>query len=370
MSPIFLYGTLLHAPLREVVAGHVPAQPAQLADHAVSWAGTADYPRIDPVAGAVTRGILVEGVEAEARLDFYEGGYGYSLREVVVETDDGLRAARAYWPGAAIPEAGAPWSLEDWVTRHAARTLYAAQETMGYFGQIDAETLAKRRSTIGMRAHSRVLAETEPSPAPLAPLPPSDVDVEVARTPYSQFFALAEYDVRHRKFDGSMGPLVNRAALIAADAVVVLPYDPVRDRVHLIDQFRFGPYFRGDPQRFLIEAVAGRIDPGETPEETARREAQEEAGLSLGHLHEVARCYPSPGAMTEFLYIYVGEADLPDGAAQMGGLEEEAEDIRSHILEYATFEARLDSGGFNVGPLIIAGQWLARNRARLRASAR
>jgi len=348
----------------------VAAQPAQLGGHGVFWAGQDSYPRIAETAPQTrVEGVLVSGARAAERLDFYEGGYGYTRRDVTVETEHGPVEATLYWSGSDAPAAGAPFELAEWVARYGQATLYAAGETMSLFGKIDAATLKWRRPVIAMRAHSRLAAETGPRPEPLSPVPNGASELVELRRPYAHFFSVLEADLRHPQFGGGFGAVVNRAGLVAADAVVVLPYDPHRDRVHLIEQYRIGPYFRGDPQPFLIETVAGRIDPGETPEASARREALEEAGLTLGDLHEVSRNYPSPGTLTEYLHIFVGLADLPDWLGGIGGVADEDEDIRSTVLSYAEFEARLDGFGFNVGPLIIAGHWLARNRARLRAEA-
>ena len=81
------------------------------------------------------------------------------------------------------------------------------------------------------------------------------------------------------------------------DAVCVLPYDPQRDRVVLIEQFRVGALGKVD-NPWLIELVAGLIDKDESPDEVARREAVEEAGLELADLWPVTRYFPSPGAAT------------------------------------------------------------------------
>ncbi|MEL6913207.1 MAG: NUDIX domain-containing protein [Pseudomonadota bacterium] len=367
MTPIFLYGTLRHLPHLEIVAGRAGAGiAASLPGHAAFHAGEAPYPRLEAAPGETAPGLLVEAEDVLARLAFYEGGYGYALEPVEVMTAEGPRAARTFRAGLGVAAAGAPWSLEAWVARFGALTCHLAREAMGFFGEITAEELARRMPAMGVRAQSRLLAEAGPHPEPLAPLPSPDVEILTEGMPYAQFFSVTEAELRHRRFDGTMGRVVNRASFLSGDAVVVLPYDPVRDRVLLIEQFRMGPYFRGDPHRFLIEAIAGRVDPGETPEDAARREAEEEASLPLGALHEVSRCYPSPGAMSEFFHIYVAIADLPDAAAGLGGAVAEDEDIRSSILDYAAFEARLDGGGLNVAPLVIAGHWLARNRRRLR----
>ena len=134
----------------------------------------------------------------------------------------------------------------------------------------------------------------------------------------------------------------------------------------MIEQFRFGIYMRGDPSPWSLEPVAGRIDPGEDPETAARREAIEEAGLSVGELHRIGAYYPSPGALTEHLVSYVGIADIPDDATGIGGEASEAEDILSHIVSFQDLMGLVDSGEAANGPLILSAQWLALNRDRLR----
>jgi len=115
--------------------------------------------------------------------------------------------------------------------------------------------------------------------------------------------------------------------------------------------------------------VAGRIDPGETPEETARREALEEAGLELKGLEFVSRSYASPGNSTEFYHIYVGLADLPEEVAGIAGLDEENEDIRGHVMTFEEALALADADRLQAAPLVLAINWLARHRDRLRAPA-
>lgn len=369
MRPLFLYGTLLHEPLFEVVAGTgAKGIAAHLEDHGVYWAGEAGYPRIaDKGPGAA--GILIEPGSARARIDFFEAGFGYGARAVTVMTAEGPRKADVYWPGADVPEPGAPFDLSDWVARHAPLAINFAREAMEYFGEISPELLRARRAPIEARAWAKVNAADAPAPPELKKLPVLSVDVARRERPYSNYFSILEEDLSYTQFDGSMGATVNRAAFIGFDAVVVLPYDPVRDRVHLIEQFRLSPYFRGDPHCFVLEAVAGRIDAGETPEETARREVREEAGLEVLALHPVSANYPSTSAFTEYIYTFLAIADLPDGSDAMGGVDEEHEDIRGHLLDYAEFDALLAEDRFNAGPLILAGHWLARNRDHLRRDA-
>ena len=129
---------------------------------------------------------------------------------------------------------------------------------------------------------------------------------------------------------------------------------------------KFGPLARGDHQMWSIEAIAGRIDPGETPQDAARREAEEEAGLTLGGLLEVAQYYPSPGAISEYLYSYVALTDLPEGSAGVFGLAEEAENIRGHLITFDRLMELVASGEVSNAPLILTALWLARERPQLR----
>lgn len=188
---------------------------------------------------------------------------------------------------------------------------------------------------------------------------PQDVQIVAQTVPYQDFFAVQETHLTHRRFDGTTSAVIKRAAFISGDAVTVLPYDPVRKRVLLVEQFRAGPLARRDAQPWSLEAIAGRIDAGETPEDAARREAAEEAGLTLGPLRQIAAYYPSPGAMNEYLYSFVAICDLPDGIAGIHGLASEAEDIRGHLIGLDHLMDLVRTGEINNAPLILTAQWLA-----------
>ena len=368
MADFFFYGTLCHPPLLRAVLGRdIATAPARLPGHAVYWAAGQAFPLIVAEPGAAAEGLVARDLtEADvARLDFYEGGFAYATR--LVDLADGAAPAAVYFPDPGFWEPGPRWSLADWVARHGATVTATAADFMALFGQKPAAAVLRRYPMMLVRGASRLRAAV-PGPATLRRAPgPGDIVIEARREPYAHFFAVEEYDLRHRLFDGGMSACITRATFVSGDAATVLPYDPVRDRVLVIEQFRAGPLARGDANPWLLEPVAGRVDPDETPEQAARREAQEEAGVTLGRMIPVAEYYPSPGAKTEYLYSYVGIADLPDGAAGSGGVASEHEDIRAHVIPFDRLMDLVAGGEGANGPLILTALWLAANRAALRA---
>lgn len=181
---------------------------------------------------------------------------------------------------------------------------------------------------------------------------------------FQGFYRLDRFYLRHRQFDGSMGPVINRELFVRPDAVCVLPYDPVRDEVVLIEQFRIGALEKSSSP-WLLELVAGLIDKAEQPAEVAVREAQEEAGLQLTELREITQYYPSPGASDEFVYLYLGRCDS-SGAGGVHGLPEEGEDIRVHVLSFAQAMQAVADGHLGNAASLIALHWLALHRDQVR----
>lgn len=197
---------------------------------------------------------------------------------------------------------------------------------------------------------------------------PSRADVECLtdETVFQGHFQMRRLRLRHRRFDGGMSEMIEREVFHRGPVVIALPYDPGRDRVLLIEQFRSGPYLAGDTHPWTIEAVAGVMEPGETPENVARREALEEAGLEIGRIATVGIGYASPGGMSELMHLFVVEADLAD-AGGLHGLAEEGEDIRSWTEPFNTALARIATPQAHAAPLMTILYWLALNRDRLRA---
>ena len=191
-----------------------------------------------------------------------------------------------------------------------------------------------------------------------------DVEVVEREACFRGFYQLDRLHLRHRLFAGGMGKLINRELFVRHDAVCVLPYDPQRDCVVLIEQFRIGALDKS-ANPWLIELVAGLIDKDEQPEQVARREAVEEAGLELAELWPLTQYYPSPGGSDERVHLYVGRCDSR-GAGGVHGLEEEGEDIRVLVWSLEEALAALDDGRIDNAASIIALQWLALNRDKVR----
>ncbi|HEY4134018.1 MAG TPA: ADP-ribose diphosphatase [Alphaproteobacteria bacterium] len=180
------------------------------------------------------------------------------------------------------------------------------------------------------------------------------------------YFRVDRYRLRHRLFAGGMSGEIMREIFERGHAAGVLPYDPVRDEVVLIEQFRPGALAAGF-HPWLIEPVAGIIDAGETVEEVVRREAREESGCDIADLVLMHHYLTSPGGTSESCALFCGRVDS-SRAGGLHGAADEGEDIRVMAVSAAQAIAWLDEGRVNNALTIIALQWLALNRDKLRAS--
>lgn len=192
-----------------------------------------------------------------------------------------------------------------------------------------------------------------------------DVEVEKEELLYDGFFKMKRFTVKHRLFAGGWSKSMTREAMVRDNAVCVLLYDPKTDQTLLIEQFRVGALEKTSP--WLLEVVAGMVEEGESEEEVARREAQEEAGVEILRMESMFRYMPSPGGLVEYLTMYVGEFDASavDTTASFG-LPEENEDIRLHLMSADDAIALLKTDIDNAST-IMGLQWLALNKADLRS---
>lgn len=183
-------------------------------------------------------------------------------------------------------------------------------------------------------------------------------------TVYEGFFRLEQYTIKHTLFKGGWSQPITRELFRRGNCVAVLLYDPDRDEVVLIEQFRVGAVHQ--PQRaWLIEIVAGAIETGETPEEVAVREAEEEAGCKILDLLEIQQFYTTPGGCSERITLFCGRVDS-SSVGGVHGLVEEDEDIHVTAVKFAEVFQMLEDGKIESGIPIIAIQWLYIHRDELR----
>ena len=192
----------------------------------------------------------------------------------------------------------------------------------------------------------------------------NDVEIIARETLYSGFFSMELYRFRHRLFNGEMSGEIKREIFERGHAAVLLPFDPVRDEVVLVEQVRIAAYDTSETP-WLLEMVAGMIEEGESVEDVARREALEEAGLVVGRTKPVLSYLASPGGTTERSSIMVGEVDATT-AEGIHGLADENEDIRVHVVSRELAYQWVEEGKIDNAASVIALQWLQLHHPNLR----
>ena len=192
----------------------------------------------------------------------------------------------------------------------------------------------------------------------------NDVEIIARETLYSGFFSMELYRFRHRLFNGEMSGEIKREIFERGHAAVLLPFDPVRDEVVLVEQVRIAAYDTSETP-WLLEMVAGMIEEGESVEDVARREALEEAGLVVGRTKPVLSYLASPGGTTERSSIMVGEVDATT-AEGIHGLADENEDIRVHVVSRELAYQWVEEGKIDNAASVIALQWLQLHYQTLR----
>jgi ADP-ribose pyrophosphatase len=192
----------------------------------------------------------------------------------------------------------------------------------------------------------------------------NDYEIVKRELLYEGFFRLANYHVRHRKFNGEWSNVFTREIHERPPAAGVLPYDPNLDKVVLIEQFRAGAC-GSEQSPWLFEVVAGIYDETEKPNEVALREAEEEAGAKILNLELICDYFVSPGETTEYLHLYCGKVNA-DTISGIHGLPQENEDIRAFTLTRQEAFQLVKDGKIKTAPVIIALQWLQLNYQWLR----
>ena len=204
------------------------------------------------------------------------------------------------------------------------------------------------------------MSERPPSEAVAHP----DIEIVDATKIFERYLRIDTFRFRHRLFSGEWSAVRSYDVLRRGRAVAIILYDPDRDSVVLVEQFRLPALLAGSSP-WQLEAAAGMIDTDETSEMVAVRETREETGLGLiGEPIVIQRYLPSAGGSDESVVLFCGRVDSAL-AAGVHGLPEEHEDIRVAVKTLAEIEAMLDAGAIENGHTLIALHWLLRHRDRL-----
>lgn len=181
---------------------------------------------------------------------------------------------------------------------------------------------------------------------------------------YDGHFKVDQLRIKHELFEGGDSAEVLRESVGRGNAVAVVSYDPWREKIVLVEQFRAGAIGGNNP--WMLELVAGLIDPGETTESVAHREVLEELGCTLKALRPIMSFYTSPGGNSEHVYLFLGILDSRE-VQPICGLEHEGEDIRTHVLIVDEVFKRLAEGKISSAISIIGLQWLQANHQVIRS---
>jgi len=191
------------------------------------------------------------------------------------------------------------------------------------------------------------------------------VEVLDSAVVYDGFFRMVRYRLRHGLFEGGLSEPLTRELFERGHSVGVLPYDADRDEVLLTEQFRVGAleHPRG---AWLMEIIAGMVEPGEMPVDVARREAVEEADCRLDEVVPICEYLVSPGGTSESVALYCARMDSEGLDGGIHGHDHEGEDIKVHVVPFEEAMDMVETGVIHAAMPIIALQWLALNRERIR----
>ncbi len=189
-----------------------------------------------------------------------------------------------------------------------------------------------------------------------------ELDVEIIShdIAFKGYFQIEKYQLRYKLFEGGWSDVITREVFERGQAAAVLPYDPIQDKVVLIEQFRVGA-LTDEKSPWLLEIVAGILNSKETHEQVAYRETQEEAGLDIIELTPITKYWVSPGGSTEGCALFCGKIDA-NKAGGIHGLDEESEDICVHVFDVQEAFDMVRRGIINNAPAIITLQWLELNK--------
>lgn len=189
------------------------------------------------------------------------------------------------------------------------------------------------------------------------------VSIEQKKAIFDDFFNVEEAYLRFEQFNGKMSPRIRRLNMERGNSVAVVIFNKDTGKLILVSQFRYPTYENG--HGWTIEIIAGMIDPGETPEQTLRRELEEEIGLKIANFRHINTFYPSPGGSSELIYLYYAAVSGKQAKyKKTGGLLSHGEDVKAIELSLEDALAKIKSGKIVDAKTIIGIYWLKNSRLR------
>jgi len=181
------------------------------------------------------------------------------------------------------------------------------------------------------------------------------VEVLQRRRVFDDVFKIDEAEVRFEQSSGEMSPPVRRLSFERGDSVAAVVWRRDTDELLFTEQFRFPTLEKGSG--WLVEVMAGVIDPGETAEDAVRREIEEELGYRVVRVESIATFFVSPGGSSERIMLYFVDTTGASRISAGGGLATEHEDIRVVTMSRDDARRALHEGRFTDAKTIIGLQW-------------
>jgi ADP-ribose pyrophosphatase len=191
----------------------------------------------------------------------------------------------------------------------------------------------------------------------------NDIDIIREEAGSQGHLSVSTFRLKHKLFAGGWSAEIQRELVQRGDAVSVVLYDPKKDAVVLVEQFRIGAYENDNP--WMMELVAGVVEPGEQIETVAERETEEEAGLVIQRPQLVYQYYTTPGICSEKVSLFYAVCDSTK-ARVMAGLPEENEDIRVHVVPLQQAMQWVGNGKIINVNTLLGLQWLFYEKIKVR----
>jgi nudix-type nucleoside diphosphatase (YffH/AdpP family) len=176
-------------------------------------------------------------------------------------------------------------------------------------------------------------------------------------------FRMIEAKLRFERYNGELSDTITRINFERGDAVAAIMHNPADDTLVLIEQFRYPAYHKAGG--WVIELPAGVVETGESPDETMKREIEEETGYRAAIIHHLQTFFVSPGGTSERIFLYYGRINPQDKISAGGGLAAENEDIK--VMHPTIDEALqlMNDKKITDAKTLIGLQWLQLNRNHL-----